>query len=76
MTTNPTAMPPAPQGPAQAPVGLDVQEIMDAYARECAGITQRALVAEAALRHVQAELAEARQTIESLTPRGNTEQEG
>ena len=78
MTENPPQTPHAPQQPAEAApgaVGIDVQQIMDAYATELATITQRAIIAEAGLKVAQIELAQARQTIHALSPGAPTVQE-
>lgn len=76
MTQNPTPSPSAPQGPTAPPIGIDVQVIMDAYLRELAQATSRAILAEASVTALQAELAEARATIHALSPGAPTTPEG
>jgi hypothetical protein len=57
------------------PLSVDVQTVLSAYASEVAAAIQRAVVAEATsqayaqrLAQVEAELAEARTTIQALSP--------
>lgn len=80
MTDHPTHALPSPQeAPTDAhdgAVGVDVQAVMDAYARELATVTQRAIIAEAGLDAARAQLVEARKTIHALSPGAPTTEEG
>lgn len=76
MTHHPEPPQNDPQDAPTGAVGVDMQEVISGYVAELSATTQRAILAEAGMRAVQAQLAEAHKTINALSPGAPDTQEG